>query len=154
SASPALDQDRLTALQLQGVLKRAHGGEAGKRQSGCIDMGQAARLPGDDGGLDGNLLRIGALLTSFANTKHRIPERDVLDVLADGTHHTREVAAGYQRKFRVLVFSETNLPVSCVDGRGNDVDDDFARVGYRIGQIAVLEDFRSAEPFNKGCLHV
>src|SRR5262252_1738742 len=152
-ASPALDQDRLTALQFQGVLKRAHGSEAGKRQSGCVDMGQAARLPADDGGLDGNLLRIGALLTGFANTEHCILERDVLDVPADGTDLTREIAAGYQWKFRVLVFSETNFPIGCVDGCGNDVDDNFARVGYRIGQIAVLEDFRSAEPLNKGCLH-
>src|SRR5262249_26169249 len=52
--------DCLTALQFQCVLKRDHGSEAGKRQSGCVDMGQAARLPADDGGLDGKLFRIGA----------------------------------------------------------------------------------------------
>src|SRR5262245_19681925 len=116
-------------------------------------MGQAARLLGDDGSLDGNLFRVGALLAGFANTEHRVAQRNVLDAVAYGADRPRKIASRDQGKFRVLVFAEADLPIRRVDARGSDVDENFARAGYRIGQMAVLQDLRSTEPFNKRCLH-
>ncbi len=70
AARPTLDQDRLATLEFQRILNRTQGREAGKRQSGGIDMGQIAWLLGDDSSFDSNLFRVGALLSCFANTEH------------------------------------------------------------------------------------
>ena len=92
-------------------------------------MGQSARLLGDDSSLDGNLFRVGALLAGFANTEHRITQRDVLDAFAYGADRPRKITSRDQGKFRVLVFAEADLPIRRVDTRGSDVDDNFARTG-------------------------
>src|SRR5262249_5553637 len=92
---PALDQDRLAALELERILDRVYGREAGEGERGSIVMRQIARFPGDNCSLDGDLLCVGALLTSLADAEDCIAYRTILDAFTSGTDHTRKIAPGY-----------------------------------------------------------
>jgi hypothetical protein len=47
----------------------------------------------------------------------------------------------------------THPPVGAVDARRHHVDDDLASARDWIGQVAVLQDFRTAEPVDVGRFH-
>ena len=83
TARAALDQDRLARLQLQCVFDGADRRQPGKRQRCGIDMRQAIGFPGDDGGLDRNLLGIGAFLADVADGKNLIADTQVGDTLSN-----------------------------------------------------------------------
>src|SRR5262249_166750 len=108
---PALDQDCLVASEFQRILDCAQGREAGEGECSSIVMGRIGGLLGDDRSLDGDLLRVGALLTSCADAEDRIANHDVLDALAYGTDHPGKIAPWDQRKLRMLVFAEAYFPI-------------------------------------------
>src|SRR5262245_19811760 len=151
---PALDQDGLAALQLQRILDRTQGREAGEGERGSVVMGQVARLLGNDRSLHGDLLRVGALLTSFADAEDCIANREILDAFAYGADHPGKIAPWDQWKLRMLVFAEAHLPIRRVDARGENIDGNVARTSHRIGKLAVLEHVRSAILLNERCLHL
>src|SRR5262245_25457596 len=117
-------------------------------------MRKIARFLGDDRSLDGDLLRVSALLTSVAYAEDLIANRDIPDAFARRTDHPGKIAPWDQRKLRMLVFAEAYLPIRRVDARSDNIDDNLARTGRRIGKLAVLKHVRSTIAFNEGCFHL
>src|SRR5262249_51339587 len=54
----------------------------------------------------------------------------------------------------MLVFAEAYLPIRRVDARSDNIDNNLARTGHRIGKLAVLKHVRSAVACNESCLHL
>ena len=72
----ALNEDSLAGPKLKGILDYNQCGETGNCQSGSLDMAKARGFPGDDVGLDSDLLGVRTLLTDIAHGKYRIPGRN------------------------------------------------------------------------------
>ena len=77
AARAALDEDRLAGLQLQRVLDRADRGQAGEGECRGVDMRQAGRLLGDDGGADRDLLGISAVAAALEDAEHLVADLEI-----------------------------------------------------------------------------
>ena len=129
AAGTALDQDGLARLELQAVLDRAHGGEAGQRDRRGVDVAQRRRFLRHDGAADGDLLAVGAVAAGLQHAEHRVADPEVGDAGAERADRAGEVTAEDQRKVGLLVFAGAHLPVRGVDAGGDGVDDDLSRRG-------------------------
>src|SRR5262249_1445661 len=117
-------------------------------------MGDARGLVGDDGGLDGDLFRIGALLTHIAHGKHRIADRNIADARAGRADHSGKVAPEHIGEVGLRIgLPSAHLPVGAVDAGTVNVDHDLARLRPRVGQIAVLELLWPAVSLNVDRFH-
>ena len=116
-------------------------------------MRERRRLPGDDRRADRDLLAIGSIAASLQHTEHFIADLEVRDTRADRADHAGEVAPQHQRELGIVVFAGGDLSVGGIDARGVGIDDDLARPGGRIGQIAIGQDLRSAEFLDIGSFH-
>src|SRR5262245_2364777 len=150
---PALDQDFLSAFELQRILDGAQRRQPGEREGGGVDMRQPLRLLGDDGGLDRDLLGIGALLARLADAEDRVSHLEISDAFADGADHAGKIPPQSERKLRLLVLADAHLPVRAVDAGGDHIDDHLARPGNGIRQVAILQDLRPAILLNESCFH-
>src|SRR5262245_51180158 len=150
---PTLDQDFLSALELQRILDRAQRRQPGERQRRRVDMRQPLWLLGDDGGLDRDLLGIGALLARLADAEDRVSYLEIGDAFADGADHAGKIPPQSERKLRLLVLADAHLPVAAIDAGGDHIDDHLARPGNRIRQVAVFQDLGPAVLLNESCLH-
>jgi hypothetical protein len=83
----ALNEDSLAGPKLKGILDYNQRGETGNCQSGSLDMAKARGFPGDDVGLDSDLLGVRTLLTDIAHGKYRIPGAELCDALAKRADH-------------------------------------------------------------------
>ncbi len=154
-AGAALDQDGLALFQFQRVLDGADRGQAGQCKGRGIDMRQGSRFLRDDGGLDRDLLGIGAFLPDVADREYLVADAKVGDAFADGRNHAGEIAAENIGKARQLPrFAVAHLPVRAVDARRDDVDHDLAGHSDRVRHVAVFENVGSAVPFDVGCFHL
>ena len=153
-ASPALDQDFLARLQGQRVLDRDHRRQADQRERCDIHMGEAVRLPRDQRRLHRDLFGIGPFLTHVADAEHRIARRELVDAVSKCGDHARKIAPEHIGNVGDLaVVARQHRPVRAVDAGGMDVDDDLARPGLGVRQVAVSDDLGIAMPLEIGCLH-
>ena len=113
----------------------------------------AGWLLADDGGADSDLLAVGSVAARLQHAEHLVADLEVLHARTDGAHHAGEIAAQDHGERGLLVVAGRHLRIGAVDARGHGVDDDLARPGDRIGKIAVLQDFRSAEFLDVSSLH-
>ncbi len=141
----ALDEDRLTRLELQRILDGADRGEPRERQGSRVDVRQSVGLLGDDGSRDRDLLGIGPFLARLANTEDSVANLEILDAFADGADHAGKIPPQDQWKLPLLVLARAHLPVGGVDAGGDHVHDHLARPGDGIRQIAVLHHVQPAE---------
>ena len=93
AAGAALDQDGFAGFQLQAILDGADRRQPGERQRRSIDMRHIVWLPGDDGGLDRDLLGIGTLLADVANAEHLVADTQIRNAFSDGGNDTGKIAA-------------------------------------------------------------
>src|SRR5262252_5076913 len=113
-------------------------------------MGDARGLVG----VDGDLFRIGALLTHIAHAKHRIADRNIADARAGRADHPGKVAPEHIGEVGLRIgLPSAQLPVGAVDAGSVNVDHDLARLRHRVGQIAVLELLWTAVSLNEDRFH-
>jgi hypothetical protein len=117
---------------------------------------QPLRLLADDRGRDRDLFAIGAFAAGGDHAEHRIADFQIAHIGAGVRHDSGEIAAGNLRKFHLriaCIFAAAEFPVRGVDGGGRHVDEDLVRTGNRVRQIAVLQDFGTAEFVDVSCFH-
>src|SRR5262249_5562894 len=88
---------------------------------------------------------IGPVAAGLEHAEHLVADLEVLHPGTDGAHHAGEIAARDDREGGLLVVAGADLRIRSVDARRHGIDDDLARPYNRVGKIAVLQDFRSAE---------
>src|SRR6516164_1909061 len=58
------------------------------------------------------------------------------------------------RAVRLVKATGARFPIGCVDAGREDIDHDFAGSRHRIGEIAVLQHFRSAVLIDESRFHL
>src|SRR5947207_6828800 len=149
TASAALDQDCLAALQARGVFQGPNRGQARQGHRGGLGMAELCRLLRDERGLDLDLLGVAALDPRIHDAEHRTAGLQVIDTGAERADDAGAIAAedvGELELARGIVgaAAEPHLVVGGVDARGVDIDDDLARPGDRIRRVAVAQHLRPA----------
>ena len=148
-----MNEDGLAALELQGRLDGADRGEPGERQSGGIDVRQPGGLLGDDRGLDRKLFSVGALAAGFEDAEHRIADFQIIDAHVYRGDQAGKIPAEHQGKRGLRILAAAHFPIGAVDTRRYYIDDNLVRCRHGIRQVAVFQDFRTTELFNKSRFH-
>src|SRR5688572_13602440 len=122
AAGTALDEDRLSLLELQRVLDGYQRGEPDQPQRRGFDVREAVRLLREDGRLDDDLLRVAKLAGLFHDTEYRVADLEIGDALSERAHHTGEITTGDVREHgNRRVVSRPYLPVGAVHARRVDI---------------------------------
>jgi hypothetical protein len=88
-----------------------------------------------------------------SNAEHLIADAKIRDAFADRADHAGKIPPQHIGELRLAIVADAHLPIGAVDAGGVDVDDHLARCGDRVGEIAILQDFRPAVAFNECSLH-
>ena len=140
--------------QRERLLDGAERGEAGERERGRLRMRHALGLLRHDGGLDGDLLGVGAVAAELEHAEHRVADAQIADAVAERADHSGEIPPQDIGKLRLpMRLAGAHLPVGAVDAGRQHVDHHLARLGRGIGQVAVAQDLRPAMLLNEDGFH-
>jgi len=125
------------------------GGDEDERERGRFAQGQRCRLPRDQPGVDGGVLRECPLLRadSADHAEDLVAGREIVDTFADGLDRAGQIKTQYcgELALGMACLTGLDLGVERVHPAGRDPDQDLTWTGRGFGTVG--EDQGSAELF-------